>query len=367
MRPGYDKHYYYLSNFLDNAKDNWYDEDNIDEGGEKIVWTLNAATLTSMKATTSKMVVKFFQPWCKACRDFHTEYKKAAKISKDLNLGIVFAQVNLRQHPELEKELGIETYPRILFWANGFPGDEGPKRYFKKYGLEANRLVNWLRSRIELASTLTIKGGITVPCDAMFQCDDGRCVPFEKVCDEYNDCRDGSDERFCASQEGRVSTVTTSSPNVRPTSSWFNPISPSDGRFDPSRPTNGGFYPEPTNGGFGPEPTNGGFMPNTPPSGWPDIWTPTAFTPTQKPFNPSDVYDWGCDFKCNDGTCQPNGKRCDGVLDCLDGMDETNCGVCKRTDFTCVSGLGNECIPYLQRCDGNLDCSDGSDEKSCAG
>ena len=107
---------YYLIVHLDTIEDNWYDDH---DGSEKLIWDLNAGTLRSLKATTSKLLVKFFQPWCKACVVFHPGYKKAAKISKDLGLGVVFAQVNLQQHPGLKEELGIDTYPRILFWANG--------------------------------------------------------------------------------------------------------------------------------------------------------------------------------------------------------------------------------------------------------
>ena len=72
-----------------------------------------------------------------------------------------------------------------------------------------------------------------------------------------------------------------------------------------------------------------------------------------------------CDFKCNDGTCQSNDKRCDGKNDCSDGIDETNCGVCTRTQFQCETS--STCIEYLKRCDEINDCSDGSDEANCTG
>ena len=313
------------------------------------MWDLNSETLRSMRATTSKLLVKLYQPWCKACKKFSPEFKRAAKISEDLGLGIVFAQVNLQQSPDLLTEFDIDTFPRILFWANRFSGEKGFKRYFKSYGLKADRLIKWLRSRIDYASTLSSVNNIM--CDSMFQCDDGMCVPFENVCDEYNQCRDGSDERFCASLEGNTDINyntafypdDTSSSIIRPT---FNPIRTWE---------ENDLYPI-------------NVMPDV------IVTIPTMQPTPRNPILPErnendfvQVDGTSCDFKCNDGTCKSNDRRCDGVLDCLDGIDETNCGVCKRTDFTCVSGNGNECIPYLKRCDENVDCSDGSDEWNCEG
>ena len=72
-----------------------------------------------------------------------------------------------------------------------------------------------------------------------------------------------------------------------------------------------------------------------------------------------------CDFRCNDGTCQPYSARCDGRADCPSGIDEAHCGSCKRTQFTCLTD-GN-CVDYLARCNGREECADGSDEALCEG
>lgn len=30
-----------------------------------------------------------------------------------------------------------------------------------------------------------------------FECDNGRCIPYSKVCNGRNDCVDNSDEKYC--------------------------------------------------------------------------------------------------------------------------------------------------------------------------
>ena len=93
----------------------------------------------------------------------------------------------------------------------------------------------------------------------------------------------------------------------------------------------------------------------------------TIFTPNELRLriNPVRWTPLECAFRCNDGSCQPSGNRCNGVVDCPDAIDESHCGVCKRTEFTCSSN--GACIDYLKRCDGSDDCKDGSDEQLCQG
>ncbi|XP_051153423.1 uncharacterized protein LOC127276809 isoform X2 [Leptopilina boulardi] len=100
-------------------------------------------------------------------------------------------------------------------------------------------------------------------------------------------------------------------------------------------------------------------------------------------------------FRCSDGKCLPFGARCnmlsectnsedeanctcadflkaqlfhqkicDGVPDCWDYSDETNCVWCKEGQFVC--GNNRFCIDQNKVCDGIRDCPDGEDEKKCA-
>nr|XP_022904311.1 modular serine protease-like [Onthophagus taurus] len=69
-------------------------------------------------------------------------------------------------------------------------------------------------------------------------------------------------------------------------------------------------------------------------------------------------------FQCTYGPCINRNKICDGVKDCADNSDEngefcvatSSCGPMK---FRCSS---NECIDVFLICDGRKDCKDGSDE-----
>ncbi|XP_076154846.1 low-density lipoprotein receptor-related protein 2 [Alosa pseudoharengus] len=81
---------------------------------------------------------------------------------------------------------------------------------------------------------------------------------------------------------------------------------------------------------------------------------------------PPDVSCGDYAFPCDGGRCVSNSYRCDGIRDCMDNTDETNCTdigtTCSPRAFTC----GNKhCIPSRWRCDGQDDCGDGTDEDNC--
>lgn len=69
---------------------------------------------------------------------------------------------------------------------------------------------------------------------------------------------------------------------------------------------------------------------------------------------------WKCKFDeipCSEnGPCLPAIFRCDGIPQCSNQADETNCpDTCKNNEFYC--SLQHKCIPETFVCDGKVDCS----------
>lgn len=56
--------------------------------------------------------------------------------------------------------------------------------------------------------------------------------------------------------------------------------------------------------------------------------------------------------------------KCDGLEQCANGFDESNCpDTCTNDEYFCVGQ--RKCIPEAWRCDGTADCSGGEDERLC--
>uniref|UniRef100_A0A8C5MKW5 LDL receptor related protein 10 n=1 Tax=Leptobrachium leishanense TaxID=445787 RepID=A0A8C5MKW5_9ANUR len=65
------------------------------------------------------------------------------------------------------------------------------------------------------------------------------------------------------------------------------------------------------------------------------------------------------------GGCFTDAQRCDGIWDCANGRDETNCTGCPIGHYPCTQGQA--CYPLSERCNYQTSCQDGTDEKDCHG
>ncbi|KAH7969378.1 hypothetical protein HPB52_017497 [Rhipicephalus sanguineus] len=167
------------------------------------------------------------------------------------------------------------------------------------------------------------------PCKAdQFRCmDNGECIPMKWKCDGNEDCTDGSDEKKCTAGEGEGMRLADKRVNERADAFTVSPVNS---------------FPLLINKLF------------------------LIYICAEKVCEPAEFY-----ATCGDGvTCIPKTSVCDGVADCPDRFDESNCCEytkqfpdCPADYFKCKTN--GKCIMNILVCDDEDDCNDGSDEKNC--
>ncbi|XP_072039473.1 uncharacterized protein [Amphiura filiformis] len=206
---------------------------------------------------------------------------------------------------------------------------------------------------------------------------DIQVLPADKVCNDFRDCIDGTDEtELCDCQQGHVQCVVD--PCYFTTA---NPPCPAYGPAVMCLPNTCGecsavFYefsgrqisdaecnipfPHCAPGFFRCQQPRPDYFACLPPDYVCDYASDCADAEDENGCPRRDCVD--DEFTCGNGLCIPEGYLCDSDNDCGDGSDEANCPDCNEFQFTC--GNGN-CIPSTYVCDSENDCPDGSDEIGC--
>ncbi|MFH1174557.1 MAG: thioredoxin [archaeon] len=88
---------------------------------------------TFTKETKNKtVIVDFWAEWCGPCKMMEPMFKE---LSKDYDC-IVFAKMNVDEHPDFVAELGIQSIPTLIVFKNGKETDRivgmMPKPVLKK-------------------------------------------------------------------------------------------------------------------------------------------------------------------------------------------------------------------------------------------
>ncbi|XP_053409722.1 SCO-spondin-like [Nycticebus coucang] len=217
--------------------------------------------------------------------------------------------------------------------------------------------------------------------EGQMSCSSGHCLAPTLLCNGQDDCGDGSDEQGCPCPQGSLACANghclppallcdghSDCPDAADEESCLGQmncllgeVSCIDGTCVGAIQLCDGIWDCLDGADEGPGHCPLPSLPIPPTGSLDTAWSPLASASPAPPCGPFE-------FACGSGECTPRGWRCDQEEDCADGSDERGCGeLCLPPYAPCA--LGQHCVSPGQLCDGVPQCPDSSDEDpdSCEG
>ena len=72
-------------------------------------------TLSTLIKSKKPVLIKFWAPWCKPCRNMTPKYKKAAQ---KFTGKVVFAELNIDKHPSVASKYRVRSIPTLILFKN---------------------------------------------------------------------------------------------------------------------------------------------------------------------------------------------------------------------------------------------------------
>ncbi|XP_037691794.1 SCO-spondin-like [Choloepus didactylus] len=227
------------------------------------------------------------------------------------------------------------------------------------------------------------EGCATPGCgEGQISCSPGHCLPLSLRCDGQNDCEDGTDEQGCPCPQGLLTCADghclppallcdgrPDCPDAADEESCLGQVNCAPGEVSCVDDTCvdvvqlcDGVWDCPDGADEGPGHCPFPSLPTPPAGTLPGPSTGSLGTVPSPGASVSPGPSCGpFEFRCGSGECTPRGWRCDDEEDCADGSDERDCGrPCALHHAPCARGP--RCVPLGQLCDGVPQCPDGSDE-----
>ena len=118
------------------------------------------------------VVLKFFAPWCRACKGLAPRFKAVAM--NDQNKDIIFAEMSVQNNKDYVKSLGILALPNVHFYA----GNQGLVENFpcgpSKMPILKTKLREYLKKSIDKNT------GLILPMEASIEEEQGESEPMIK-------------------------------------------------------------------------------------------------------------------------------------------------------------------------------------------